>query len=226
MEPEFDLNVGSACRAMKNFGFTGLWVVRPKCKLGFEAKKFAKHSEDVLKNARVVQTLEEAILGCNLVVGTTGVSRRFRKSQFKNCKSVREVAQSAFGKENVAILFGGEGRGLSEEEIALCDVVATIPTSPMHHVLNLSHAVAVVLYEFFVQKMKKDVPMYHAADRRKREVLEQKFGRVVLALPKIKSREKVSLAFKRVLERARVSDDEAQALFAAISSMNEVLGTK
>ncbi len=224
VEPEHDSNVGAACRAMKNFGFTKLFIVRPKCKLGFEAKKFAKHSEEVLKNARVVQTVDEAISGCNAVVGTTGVTNRFRKSQFKNCLSARELAQSIAKKENIAVLFGGEGRGLDEQTIASCDFVATIPTSPLHHVVNLSHAVAIVLYEFFASQREEGAAhLYPLAHRKKREVMEKKFEEVAAALPKIKDREKVSLSFKRVIERARIAGDEAQALFAAITSMQEVL---
>ncbi|MFA6048701.1 MAG: TrmJ/YjtD family RNA methyltransferase [Candidatus Micrarchaeia archaeon] len=229
VEPEHDLNVGSVARCMKNFGNTNLWIVRPRCKLGFEAKKFAKHSEDVLKNARITQTVEEATAGCRLVVGTTGVADRFRKNQYKNCVSARELAPKLLG-ENAAILFGGEGRGLDEKTIAACDLVATVPTSPLHRVLNLSHAVAVVLYECYMAKRMREgaegVALYRAAHRRKREVLEQKFGQVAAKLPKIKNRQKVSLAFKRVLERSIVADDEAQALFAALSSMNEVLDSR
>ncbi len=77
VEPEHELNVGASARAMKNFGCQELWLVRPTCRIGFEAVKFAKHSKDVLDNARTVKTLSAALKGVDFTVGTTGVVERF-----------------------------------------------------------------------------------------------------------------------------------------------------
>ena len=85
VRPEHDMNVGAVCRAIKNFGFAELWLVDPQCKLGLEAKKYAKHSEEVLQNARKAGSLKEAVAGCDAAVGTTGVPVRLCSEAISSC---------------------------------------------------------------------------------------------------------------------------------------------
>ncbi|MFH0835151.1 MAG: hypothetical protein V1881_02315, partial [Candidatus Micrarchaeota archaeon] len=91
------------------------------------------------------------------------------------------------------------------------DITAHIPTKGRQGVMNLSHAVAVMLYELCAKK----APLYKSASKGKRKALALLFSRMVSRKPRIRDKAKVSLAFKRVIERARVTDDEAQALLAA-----------
>ncbi len=230
VEPEHELNVGSAARAMKNFGCTELWLVRPHSKhLGFEALKFAKHSQEVLQNARTVKTLDAALKGVDFVVGTTGVSERFA-ANLKNLLPVRKLVQKLKTGERIAVVFGGESRGLSEAELFKCDAIAHVPASKDHPVLNLSHAVAVVLYEFFTAGLcggesayeKKMERRWKAAPRKDRENLEKFFTELVESMPGVQNPRKVSVAFKNVLERARPSRDETQSLLAAIGPLKKV----
>jgi tRNA/rRNA methyltransferase len=224
-EPEFDLNVGSAARAMKNFGCKELWLVNPKCKLGLEAKKFAKHSEEVLTEARKVKTLEEAVAGVDLVVGTSGVPDRF-SSELKNVVPLRKAVEKAADAGTVAIVFGSESRGLHREELKHCDIVAYVPAFSEHTVLNLSHAVAVVTYEFFMASAGKPsaIPKRNMrpASREKRLHLEKMFEELVRSMSGIQDPRKVSNAFRNVIERARPSRDEVQALLAPIGPMRRI----
>jgi len=216
VRPLHDLNVGSVCRVIKNFGVKDLAIVKPKCPLGFEAKKFAKHSEEVLSKAKICETLEEAVEGCDVVVGTTGAPKRFRKTEFKNCIPLGELKERLASSRNAAIVFGSEGSGLSKEECGECDFFATISASDEHQVLNLSHAVAVVFYELF--KGKKS--LYARAKRRDVKQIEEFFALAVEERARIKDKRKVVRAFERALGRAGLSDNEARTLLVAFSELN------
>ena len=146
VEPLGEANIGACARLVKNFAAHELVIVNPP-PLGKQARMFAMHACDVLEHARVCQSLREAIQGCTLVVGTTGRTPKGDHDHYRfPVYDVRELHTLIDGS-NVALVFGRERTGLSNEELELCDVVVTIPTSPEYPSLNLSHAVAIVLYE-------------------------------------------------------------------------------
>lgn len=146
VEPLGEANIGACARLVKNFGAHELVIVNPPV-LGEQAQMFAMHARDVLQQAKLCQSLRDAIQGCTLVVGTTG---RMPKGDHEHYRfplyDVRELHTLIEGS-NIALVFGRESSGLTNEELELCDVVVTIPTSPKYPSLNLSHAVAIVLYE-------------------------------------------------------------------------------
>ncbi|OIO26560.1 hypothetical protein COU38_03445 [Candidatus Micrarchaeota archaeon CG10_big_fil_rev_8_21_14_0_10_54_18] len=214
VRPEHDLNVGLACRAMKNFGFKELAIVSPKCELGFEARKYAKHTGDVLRNARVFGSLEEATKGF-FVVGTSAQKKRFRRSLFKNCVALQRLQDRVKGKKRVAIVFGSEGTGLTEGECAACDLFVHVPTGKEHPVLNLSHSIAVVAYA--LSQFPKT--MYVSASGKQVAQIVKLFAGSLGG--SVKDRRRVVLAFERVLERANPSREEAGALLAGFSSLNK-----
>ena len=218
VKPLHDANVGAVCRAMKNFGAKDLALVAPRCKLGFEAKLYAKHSEEVLRNAKTVKTLAEAVKGCDLVVGTTGAPRRYREKEFKNCLLLQQLPERVATAKKPALVFGSEDSGLNAEESAQCDFLVTIPANPEHPVLNLSHAVAVVLYELCRSKRE---PAYLAAPRRDAEQIAKFFEKAVKKARRVRDKEKVAKAFGRLLRRAGVAKDEARALLVAFSELAE-----
>lgn len=221
VSPEHDMNVGSVCRAMKNFGFYELWIVAPRCKLGFEAKRYAKHSEEVLSNAKIVKTLSEAVAGCDAAMGTTGVSARFHGKIFKTCLPVSEAYGRVGGLGKVAIVFGPESTGLCEADSDLCDLMVTIPTAPAHRVLNLSHAVAVALYQLFADSVSgksESSGAYRKAAEYKMAKLEELFGQAAAISPTVRNKKKVATAFRKVLRRSLPSDDEARTLLCAFDS--------
>ncbi|MFQ5406693.1 MAG: RNA methyltransferase [Candidatus Micrarchaeia archaeon] len=223
VQPEHAWNIGSVARAMKNFGFLDLWIVQPKCKITGDTVKFAKHSQEVLNEEKVVQSVEDAVKDCTTLIGTTASTSRYRKKTLKKCVSTAELSKHLSKNEKTAILFGSESAGLDEKTTALCDLMVCIPSSKMHTVLNLSHAVAIVLYELFKNKAKKPKTFYQAALKSKRTILEKKFEKVANELKNVKQPKKVSLAFRRICDRAKISDDEAQTLFAALSELEKKL---
>ena len=221
MRPEHDLNVGSAVRVMKNFGCKELYLVKPQCKLGFEAVLFAKHSKEVLENAKKVPSLSKALQGCDYAIATTGVPVRYRKS-LKNLVPIEEAISKIDASEKIALVFGSESTGLSKKELEQCDVVATVPTSIEHPVLNLSHAVAVCTYEAFKQgkvQAISSMPRKRLASREKRADLQSLFSAIAHSVHKIRDPKKVSNSFKNVLERARPTEQEAQTLYAALGPL-------
>lgn len=222
VRPEHDLNVGSVARAMKNFGFTELALVKPVAKMGFDATLFAKHSEDVLKNAKKFSFLRAALKGCDVAVATTGVPERYR-SRLKKCVLLPKLPALLKKARKVAIVFGSESIGLSQKELEECDVVITIPTASLHKVLNLSHAVAVVLYELYSRMRAEEVFAKRLASREKRLVLEKFFAKIVGKTKSVRDKKKVLKAFKNVLERSCVEEDEAQALLALLGPLSRRL---
>jgi TrmH family RNA methyltransferase len=224
--PIHELNVGAAARACANFG-AELRLVKPTCKIGFQTRLYAKHAWPLVKNAPVFKELLAAIKGFDLVIATTGVPSRFRSAEFKNCVAAAAAASKAkkAGAKSVALVFGSEDAGLTQEEIAACDFCAFIPTNAEYAVMNLSHAVAVTLYEFRRAESEASksqgnaTGIYKAASPEKRKALASLFQEIVERTPGVRDKKKVGLAFKRVLERACVAQDEAQALFAEFGEL-------
>lgn len=140
-------NIGAAARAMKNMGLTKLYLVAPKDYPSHEAISRSVGAVDVLNDAVVVNDLSEAISGCTWVAGT---SARFRTIKWPildpaDCvqKALENIEQS-----EIAVVFGNETNGLSNEELEKCNVLLHIPTNPDFSSLNIAAAVQVVCYEF------------------------------------------------------------------------------
>ncbi|OED07699.1 RNA methyltransferase [Methanosarcina sp. A14] len=148
VEPMYQGNVGSVARAMKNFGYNDLVLVNP-CKLEGEARAMSSHARDVLEGARIVSTLEEAVKGANLSIGTTGVASLKTGEHIRlplyTSRELKERLKDCSG--TIAILFGREDTGFRNDELKSFDMLFTIPTFEIYPIMNLSHAVAVVLYE-------------------------------------------------------------------------------
>ena len=149
VEPYYEINVGYVARVMKNFGFTELYLVKPRAQINEVARRYAMKGRDVLEKAVILDSIDSAIKDVELVVGTTG--KISDTSLLRQTLSVRDFAERARSiNGTVAILFGREPSGLTNEEIKLCDYMVTIPANPEYPILNLSHAVAIVLYEIFM----------------------------------------------------------------------------
>ena len=139
-------NIGGVARAMKNMGLSRLTLVAPVEYPAPEATWRAASAVDVLEGARVVNTLDEAIVDCQFVVGTSARGRRIPwPVQDARCCAER-MAQHA-QTQRVAILFGREDRGLLNEELQRCNLHCHIPTHESYASLNLAMAVQIVAYE-------------------------------------------------------------------------------
>jgi len=148
VEPKKGGNVGSVARVMMNFGFSELALVNPPYP-DDEMKMFAMHAWDIVEKANVYSSLEDAVMECGVVVATTGVVPKSEKEHVRHpiytIDQLPSILKGVGGK--VGIVFGREDNGLTSEEIGMCDIVITIPTSSDYPSMNLSHAVAITLYE-------------------------------------------------------------------------------
>ncbi len=147
-------NIGAVARAMKNMAMANLCLVNPKVFPSAEATARAAGSDDILAKAQVCKTLPEAIADCQLVFGT---SARLRTISWP-VLTPRECAEKALVQANgnqVAILFGRENSGLTNEELDLCHYLLRIPCNDAYSSLNIAAAVQVICYELFVAANQK-----------------------------------------------------------------------
>lgn len=158
VRPLFSGNLGSVARAMKNMGLRELFLIEPEAlPSDGEAKKMAAHAKDVLHESKIFSDLKTALQDFDLVVGT---SRRKGKER-GNWTTPREFGQLSaeiVEEKRIAILFGPEDSGLSNEEITLCQKIVEIPSHSDFPSLNLAQAVMVIAYECFTASLGAQTP--------------------------------------------------------------------
>lgn len=140
-------NIGGAARAMKNMGLSRLVLVQPLDFPAADASARASGADDVLEGAIVVDTLEQALAGCSLAIGTSARDRSMPWPMLdaREC-GVQSVARAAAGEE-IALVFGREHAGLTNDELQRCHFHVHIPSNPDFSSLNLAAAVQVLAYE-------------------------------------------------------------------------------
>jgi len=146
VSPRNPLNIGAAARAMKNFGFSRLRVVNPY-QLAFREARSAVGAAEVLRTAHEFQSLAEAVADCQLVIGTTAARNRHLRQPLRALPEAARTIRGRLASCRVALLFGPEKRGLSNEDLSHCDWLLRIPTCAEHSSMNLGQAVAVCLYD-------------------------------------------------------------------------------
>jgi len=144
--PRNPLNIGAAARAMSNFGFTQLRVVNPY-EVAFRDAKSAVGASPVLLNAQEFSNVAEAVADCSMVVGTTAIRHRQLQQPVKVLAKGAYSIRGKLHRAGVAILFGSEKWGLSNDALSHCHWVLHIPTREEHQSMNLGQAVAICLYE-------------------------------------------------------------------------------
>jgi TrmH family RNA methyltransferase len=140
------LNIGAAARAMSNFGFLHLRVVNPY-EVAFREARSAVGASAVLAEAEEFLNVADAVADCTLVVGTTAAQRRELQFPLRPLEGGARVIRKRLASGRVAILFGSEKTGLSNEELSHCHWLMRIPAREEHPSVNLGQAVAICLYE-------------------------------------------------------------------------------
>ena len=140
------LNIGAAARAMSNFGFSRLRVVVPY-EAAFREARSAVGASAVLSNAEEYETVAEAVADCTLVVGTTAVRHRELQHPLRRLEYGARLVRKQLASDRVALLFGSERFGLSNQDLSHCHWLLRIPTHEQNISMNLGQAVAVCLYE-------------------------------------------------------------------------------
>jgi len=142
-------NIGAVARAMKNMQMTNLRLVAPKIFPSADATSRASGADDVLSRAMVCDTLREAVADCQVVIGASARSRTISWPELTPRECVTEIFTRHAG-EKIAIVFGREHSGLTNEELDMCRYLLHIPCNPAFSSLNLAAAVQVISYELFV----------------------------------------------------------------------------
>lgn len=139
-------NIGAAARALKNMGLSQLWLVNPRQYPDEEATSRAAGAKDLLEQAHVVDTLEEAIADCQLIVGTSARERSY-DLPLQSIEECAEMVTTEAASGEIAIIFGRETSGLNNAEMLACNRHLFIDANPDYPVLNLSQAVQLICYE-------------------------------------------------------------------------------
>lgn len=219
VEPRYQINLGYIARVSKNFGIKRLFIVRPRTKIGQRAIMFAKHARELLTEARIYGDLESAISDCDVVVGTTGIWRKARPS-FRRIYLVDEMARRLSrikGDKKVAILIGRDDIGLTKDEISRCDMVAYIGTNPEYPILNISHALGIILYLLSSKGFK---PVYgdissRKTDRKEWDYLFKLFDKLT-EKKRIRNKKAVRSIFRRLVYISQPNMQEIHALITAL----------
>ncbi|MBB6646290.1 RNA methyltransferase [Halobellus ruber] len=232
VDPETPGNVGTIARAMKNFGLSDLKLVNPpELHEDGEAYGFAGHArEDVLPNAEAV-TFEEVVENYH-TIGTTAItnddSRRHVRFPFKTPVEVRESLETV--DTRTALVFGREGTGLDNEELARLDEVCSIPASAEYPVLNLGQAATILLYELRTLTVEEtqlpDVERERADEAAIDRFYEffETFHRSVES--REHKREKTRVMMRRLIGRAHPTEREITTLTGIFRRANDLIGDR
>jgi TrmH family RNA methyltransferase len=154
------LNIGAAARAMTNFGFSSLRVVHPY-EAGFREARSAVGASALLASAEEHDTVASAVGDCSLVVGTTAVRRRHLHHSVRRLEDGARLIRRRLRTGRVALLFGSEKFGLSNDDFSHCHWLLRIPTGEENISMNLGQAVAVCLYELIREGKAPRAPEKH-----------------------------------------------------------------
>src|SRR5215469_15068217 len=150
VEPQLGENIGSAARAMANFGLARLRLVKPRQGWPNEkARMMAAGADRVLDGAQLYDTLEAAIVDCSFVLATTARAHDQAKPVLGPQEAAAEMTPRIAAGETVALVFGRERNGLENHEVGLADRIVTLPVNPAFASLNLAQAIVIVAYEWF-----------------------------------------------------------------------------
>jgi tRNA/rRNA methyltransferase len=142
-------NIGAAARAMKTMGISNLVLVNPVALLDDHAIALACNAADIVKNAKIVDSLDTAISDATITIGMTSRKREYTPHLSTPKEIIPEIFSQINGGKKIAIVFGSEKYGLSIEELEKCNRLVTIPGNPDYFSLNLAQAVQIMCYEIY-----------------------------------------------------------------------------
>ena len=212
VEPEGSYNVGFIARLAKNFLVDEFYIVNPKCNLE-ESKQFSAKGLEFLERAKIVPTFDDAIKDVDLKVATSSIADN--KGDILR-KSIRpwDLPRLIEGKR-VAIIFGRESVGLTRDEIAKSDLLLFIPANPEYPVLNLSHAVAIVLYEIWKSKP-ENKPIVSGESI---SLIEKYVSDVLSFIQSNEEDKKMQIVLKRVLIKGVYDEEEARTIIRILRKL-------
>ncbi|WP_444994417.1 RNA methyltransferase [Aliikangiella sp. IMCC44359] len=219
-------NVGAAARAMKVMGLSKLGLVNPKRYPSAEATERASRATDILASAQVSSSIEEAVADCRLIVGTSARTRSL-PSKLITPRELTEIIQQNPERYPVALLFGTENSGLTNEELHMCHYHVCIPTNPEYSSLNLASAVQLIAYELRLAFAEFDVPSQRITENEvpiTREQLNgvlQHFDQVMRHTGYIQPQQEkqINIRMNRLLSKADITQSEMNILRGFLRSV-------
>jgi TrmH family RNA methyltransferase len=241
IQPEHSGNIGSIARVMANFNFQNLVIFNPIEKLekifSYETQGFAMHGKQILLNAKVIQPKNEQLHleelkklfdQFDLIIATTAKGKRY--NNIRRNAIFPEHLELPISKKllKIAIIFGKESRGLTNEEISLTDIILRIPTYNLYPTINISHACAIILYEIFKKthniRIGRGRHPVLLAEREERKILIETIDSIIQNIKIRNYRQKrVYFAFRNVLERSLMTRKEMSLILGLFSKINSVI---
>ena len=211
-------NIGATARAMKVMGVARLHLVNPAVFPHADATARASGADDILRDACVHETLDGALEGCTLVLGTSARLRSLPMPQL-NVRSAAERALSESGEGDIAILFGRERHGLTNEQMQRCHSLVHIETNPEYGSLNIAQAVQLMVYELRMAALgldKTDIPPsdWEPVDAAQMEMFYRHLEQALLDLEFLnpKQPKRLMMRLRRLFNRARPDQNEMNIL--------------
>ncbi len=227
-------NIGAVARAMKNMALDRLVLVNPREFPHPEAVARASGADDVLAGARLAASLDAAIGDCGLVVATTAREREHNHRVIDVRDAARRIVQEAAGGP-VAVLFGGERAGLSNEEIDSAHLLARIPANPAYTSLNIAMAAQLIAYEIHRARGARVEAAQGATPLATVNEMERFFEHLEAVLAEVGFRDRTASGthlqqrLRRLFQRAEMDQNEVNILrgvLAAVQGRRKVAGSK
>ncbi|MFC3907871.1 RNA methyltransferase [Legionella dresdenensis] len=221
-------NIGATARAMKTMGFSRLYLVTPKIFPDLRANEMAAGADDILANCVVVDSLDNALQGCHLAIATSARPRDLALEGLTTTELADMVARNSDSSE-IAIVFGREHAGLTNEELLRCNYHVNIPSNPEYSSLNLAQAVQIIVYEL---RMKLLSPAGQVACRQEPqadiEEIERFYQHLAEVLKEInflkpENGKRLQQRLRRLFNRARLEQMEVNILRGILSHMQNAL---
>jgi len=217
VEPETPGNIGAVARVMANFGFNKLILVNPQCNhLDEEAKNRAKSGLKILEKAKITKNLKQTCKQFHTTIATTamlGTDYNIPRSPL----SPEKLASKKL-PQKLAIVFGRESQGLSNEEVNLVDFVVTIPTPKQYPTLNLSHSVAIILYELANKTSTEHIKLASKAEKDQiMKHINNIINKLTFTTPSKKQTQKT--IWKRIFSKSFLTKREAFAVIGFLKKL-------
>ena len=232
VEPAGTINIGSVARLCENFCVDELILISPRCNyLAPEAKRMAVNGVHILENAKVYKDLNSALSDCSRIIATCGRKEHGEIPLNSNKDALKWVLESE-REETIALVFGREDRGLSNEELLKANKVISLNTNEQYPSLNLSHAVAIILHQFNqlndLNLIKSNKVISYPANLIKLEDCINDAGSLLLNIGFLmKHTYKAKMTkIKQLLLRAEIKDDEVALIRGIISQTRWAIKNK